>query len=258
MLTQEPNNNKFVYLQELINNNFVDQIKRNFSVDGSITNEIRNYSFICGWKNGGNITDLYNVADYLKFLMKGIGFGGINIELLEHDEKDLQEPCFKDIDITKTLEFQVIELNVTEDSNIKNLLDKWIDKNIKKNKTSLISFKLMELPMIIPIRINRTNENSNNLTFCVDIMEKIRFKNHTNKNQNKTSWIIHSVICFSNSGGGNYYSIVQGNDNQWYLFSNDKMPSFFKINILEKDISEKIKQECVLILYRLNDDICKF
>lgn len=248
LLTQFPDDNKFVYLQEMISNNFVDQIRRNNSIDYSIVNEIRNYSFICGWKDKCNLTDLYNPVDYMKFLMNGIGFGNISFEIMEHTEKDNE--------IIKTLDVNFLEVNVSENITIKKLLEKWIDINIKRNKSSLIAYQFREVPLLIPIYVNRNNEHKGITNYEIDVMKKIRFKNNKN---NKISWCIHSVICFSNSGGNtNYYSIVNTYDNNWYLFSNNKIPSFNKINIFDEYISKKIKQECVLVFYRLNDDLCKF
>ena len=250
MLNQCPDDSKFVYLQELIGNNFIDPVRRNYSLDISVVNEIRNYSLICGWKDGGNITDLYNVVDYMNFLIKGLGFSGIEFELVEYNGSENES--------VKTLTLSHIELNASEKTSTKILLDKWTDKNIKKNKGSLICHRFKEIPMMMPIYINRINEDKNYVSCQVDIMRRIKFKNHNNKNQHGVSWVIHSIICFTNSGGGNYYSIVNANDNQWYLFSNDKIPSLIKIQITDEDISEKIKQECVLIFYRLDDELCKF
>lgn len=240
ILSQYPDQSKFLYLQELINNNFIDNAKHYYSIDSSIMNEIRNYSIICGWKEGGNITDLYTVTDYLKFLMLGIGFGQIDFEFVEFDEK------------VKTLSMNYIDVPILENTDVKLLLEKWYDDNIKKSTILCNRFK--EIPVMIPIYFNRNNTQY--ISLQVDIKKKIKFKKNYDCTQNLASWSIHALICFSNSGGGNYYSIININLNEWYMFSNDKLPSLIQINLSDPNIANKIKQECILAIYKL-DNICK-
>lgn len=253
MLSKSPEKSKFSYLQELMNN-VVDQTRHNFSIDSSFINEIRNYSFICGWKDNLSLTELYNVVDYLDFIMKGFDFEGMNCEIIELS-KDSQD------ETTKTLKLNYIELNVSSsDENnldIKNLLEKWIDVNLIEKK-SLTYYHFKELPMLIPIYINRSNENKQLVNTSVDIKKRIKFHKNNDKTQSDMEWVIHSIICFSGSGNGRYYTIINTDNDkwQWYLFSSDKIPSLVKINIFDVDISNKIKQECVLVLYRLHDKLC--
>lgn len=250
MISQDPEDSKFVYLQELINTNFIEPIRKNFSIDSAIINELRNVSLICGWKNCGNLVDLYNVSDYIKFLMKGIGYGGINLELIEYNGRENE--------ILKAFDTLCLDVDVKENTNIKNLINEWLDGHIKTDSSgSLVYYQFREIPMLIPIYLNRKTDNGNITSCQIDIMKKIRFKKGNIKNQ-KMSWVIHAIVCFSNSGGGNYYSVVNTTDNNWYLFSSDRIPSFLKINITDNYIAEKIKQESVLVLYRLNDDLCKY
>jgi hypothetical protein len=246
IITQIPNNNEYIYLQEIINTNFIEKIRSNNSVNISIINEIRNYSYICGWKNGLDITELYNVLDYMKFLMSGIGFGTINFEIIEY-KINIKKSDY----IINTLETNCLEVDINKNISIKKLLNKWIYLNIKKNKDLLINFKFAKIPLLISIYLNRNQQEINN--YEVDIMQKIRFKN-IDKN---LYWTIHSIICFSNLSKS-YYSIVNTLYNDWYLFSNIKIPSFNKINITDDLIAHTIKKECVLILYKLDGDICKY
>jgi hypothetical protein len=257
MLSKSPEKSKFAYLQDLMNN-VIDQTRRNFSVDSSYINEIRNYSFICGWKDNLSLTELYNVVDYLDFIMKGFDFEGINCEVIELSKNSQDE-------MAKSLKLNYIEVNVNtsnkDNIDIKTLLEDWINSNlIEKNKNSLTYYHFKELPMLIPIYVNRLDENKQSVNTSVDIKKRIRFYKNNDKTQLSMEWIIHSIICFSSSGNGRYYTIinVDNDDWQWYLFSNDKLPSLVKINISDSDISNKIKQECVLVLYRLCDNLCKF
>lgn len=249
MLSQEPDDSRFIYLQELITTYFVEPTKKYFSIDSSTINEIRNVSIICGWKPNNNIVGLYNSVDYLKFLMMGTGYGGINFELFKYNGKENE--------MMNSLETYYIEILAKGDGNIKQYLEDWIDNIIyDDNNNSSVCYQFREIPTLIPIYINRKNENGEFLLCQIDIMKKIRFKKGNIKNQ-QMSWVLHSIVCYSNSGNGNYYSIVNTN-NDWYLFSNNRIPSLLKISLNDKYMIEKIKQDCILILYRLNDELCRY
>lgn len=247
-LNQYPEQSKFLYLQELINDNFIYNAKHGYSVDSSIINEIRNYSIVCGWKDSGNITDLYSVTDYLKFLMDGIGFGQIDFEFVECNEIDGEK--------VKSISVNYIDTTINEHTDTKILLENWYDSHVKTKsdnhdkhiKLLILCRRFKEIPFIIPIYFSRTQGS----IYQVDIKKRIKFKKNSDTTQNKTSWIIHSLICFSNSGGGNYYSVINTEDNQWFMFTNDKLPSLIKITISDPDISNRLKQECILAIYRLD------
>jgi hypothetical protein len=247
MLIQQPDNAEFIYLQEMISNNFIDLARRNFSIDSSIINEIRNYSLICGWKSSSSITELFSVVDYLTFLMTGFNFGGIKMEIVEMTDHDEE---------VRLLNFNYIEVSVYDEDNVDHLLKKWLENCTKKTKTiSSIHYRFAELPMIIPIYINRHTEKDITNTSQIDIFKKIKFRKNNDKTQDNACWIIHAIICLSSSGSGHYYSLIQVDKKDWYLFSNARIPSLVKIRISDPDVALKIKKECVLILYRLNDDL---
>lgn len=248
LLSKIPEKNKFSYLQDLINN-VIDQVRRNCSIDSSFINEIRNYSFICGWKEGMSLVELYNVMDYIDFLLKGFDFGGINFEIVELTKNSQNEE-------SKIIKNNYIELSLNSDGDLTEILDKWITVNlIEKNKNSFSCYHFKEIPLLLPIYINRMSDNKF-LDYSIDIKKRIKFNKNNDKTQQEMSWVIHSIICFSVSGvnsAGKYYSIIRMENNNWLLFSNDKIPSLSNINIFDKDFSQKIKQECVVVLYRLDD-----
>ena len=130
LLTQYPEKSKFIYLQELINSNFLKNIRSGYCVDVSIINEIRNYSIICGWKENENITKLHNVVDYMKFLMQGLGFGQIDFEFVEFDQTENQTENEK----VKILSMNYIDVPIFENTNTKLLLDSWCEININKSE----------------------------------------------------------------------------------------------------------------------------
>jgi hypothetical protein len=248
MLIQIPEKMKFAYLQELMYNNIVYLVRHNFCVDATLINEIRNYSIICGWKCGLNITELYNVIDYLDFLITGFNFGHISYEIIEI-QKGISET-------TKSLDINYIQINVGSDNDIQTLLKKWICNILLEdvNDDNDIYYHFKELPMFITIYLNRTMENKQINTCSIDIKKRIKFYKNNDKTQSNASWIIHCIICYSNSSTGKYYTILNDIDN-YYIFNNDKIPSMSKIDIKNKDIARKIKQECVLVIYRFDNSL---
>jgi len=247
LLFQLPEKTKFVYLQSIINTHIIEQTRRNSSVDASLINEIRNYSFVCGWKEGCNVTELYNAIEYLEFLVKGFDFCGIKCDLMEFSKKTHED--------IQSIKINYITVQVTENNNIKTLLERWTNDNLKKSVSGTSSYHFTEIPMLIPIYLNRYIDGNQINNYKIDIKKKIRFNN---KGQHDISWVIHSIICFSNTGNGHYYCIINMDNNEWFLFNDNKIPSLVKISITDDDIANKIKQECVVVLYRLDDMLCKF
>lgn len=230
MLSEYPNDLKILYLQDLIYYNFVCNLRHNYIIDSSIMNEIRNYMFFCGWKNGSHIMDLHEVQDLYEFLESKINFNKIKLN------------------VNSNLKiYSYITLNVTENINTQELINKWITTNFE-------SYKLENIPNIIPLYIKKSDEN-----YLVDITKAISFKlNNIDENQFKNIWLIHSIICYSKVNS-EYYSVLK-NDTNWYIFSNKKNPSLNIISNesslkISKELSLKIKKECVFIFYYTHDKI---
>lgn len=241
ILFQQTDNDFFIYLQELIYNNFVYPVRHGFSVLSSVMNEIRNYCYLCGWKNGYNLLELFNVSDYFDFLMNGFIKNIINIEILDINP-------IKNIQNINNITLNYINLQIINDSDIRILLKDW-ESSLIKTKNSYYSFK--ELPLILPIYLNRNISTDINYS-KIDIKHKIKFYKNNDKKQSDFSWTIHSIICYSSSGTGSYYSLINM-DTVWYMFNNINTPSITKIDIHNNDISYKIMQECVFLFYKLDN-----
>jgi hypothetical protein len=224
ILSEYPQNISFIYLQELIFENFVCNMRRNYFIDSTIINEIRNYMILCGWKTGSDAINIYDVQELYSFLINGFNKGKLSLNVRDQ---------------IKTLDY--IELKITKNTNIKTLLDDYFDE-------FLMEYKFNDVPNFIPIYLNRNYETGNAKlnNFAVDIKHGICIsKNNVDEGQKNLLWTIHSIVCYS---GGHYYSIVTDGTN-WYLFSNFKLPSLLKIDIKDEDLAAKIKQECVFIIY---------
>jgi hypothetical protein len=249
MLINIPENSAFLYLQDQIQRDFVDQIRQNYSISSSLINEIRNYSIICGWKNGfGNIVELFNVSDFYIFLATGFGMGLLNFEITPEINNNLNN--------INNYQNILIKFSTNQPSSIKILLDEWINNNLLKinnNKQPTQCYHFKEIPLIITFNIDRSNETK---YVSIDIMKKIQFCKNNNEHQNNLSWVIHSIVCLENSRKSSYYSIIKYDENNWYLFDNNKIPSLNKIDIKnDLVLQNKIKNESVLIIYKLDDMI---
>lgn len=249
ILTTLSPNPQFSYLQELLYTNFVENVRHNNSIDSSIMNEIRNYSYLCDWKKGCDITTLYNPIDYFDFFMKGIGFLGIKYEIIEISKN-------KKDNIVTNVSINYININVDENTNIKSLLKKWTTKLFNNPNTEKQCCKFIYLPILVPIYLNRLVKEDKLENFKIDINEKIKFENINNDTQLNAKWVIHSIIC--KSANNMYYAIISMPNKSWYIFSNTKIPAFTKIDITDDNIANKIKQECLIIFYRLDDNLLNF
>ena len=223
LLIELPENDDFGYLQDLILDNFIYPIRNGHTIKADIINEIRNYSHVCGWKKNKNILELFKVNDYFNFIIDGLTKKIININV-KINEKNI-----------KSMTMNYINFDITKNTNIKKLLNKWYKPEYSFN----------EIPFIIPIYLNRQNDMSYNYN-KIDINKKIKFNNN-----NLNSWTIYSIICYAKSTECDiYYSLILYND-MWYLFNNMNYPALIKIDITDSDIKFKIMQECVMIFYRL-------
>jgi hypothetical protein len=227
ILSEYPTDIRFLYLQELIHENFVSNMRRRYFIDGNTINEIRNYMVLCGWKNDLDITYLYAVQELYSFLINGF----LKTKLRINTKSSISEMNY-------------IELKARQNSNLKLMLDDYFNENFPQ-------FYFESLPNFITVYINRNYETKGAEinSFFVDINKAISFpKYNTNSSQKDKYWVIHSIVCYSRADNGHYYSVVTDRTS-WYLFSNSKLPSLLKIDIKNEDISARIKQECVLAFY---------
>ncbi len=231
ILSNYTDNLNFLHLQDIIYDYFVHNMRCGYSINSQIMNEIRNYLIFCGWKNDCNIVDLFEVQELFDFIINGCSNEKI-IEIDNIDEKTIFTTNF-------------IHLNITKNNDVKTLVDDFITNKLK-------NYKLVNLPNFIPVFLDRNLFSGKINDSLIDIQEAIQFeKNNIEQDQQDVMWILHSIICYSKTDRGNYYSVVY-DENGWYIYSNSNLPSLVKINIKDEDIAYKIKKECVLLFYTLD------
>lgn len=260
---------KYHYLQDMIKWKFLDVVRKGFSVTSDTINEIRNYMFQqCGWLNKSNtIYDISSPQDITKFYKFIIDiFNGTLIET-QKEIIDRQNNSIKQED-KKSCHY--ISFNLDDSSkaySIKNLLSEWFDTNPKdiptgcqgKNTTEVKYAK--NIPFIISLEINRFKNTTKN-TAQVDIKKKIKMKFKMNTDEkmemkwlyNNVRWLFHAVICHTGDSieTGHYYALLSCGE-KWLLFDNSMIPCIKEIRTTDSQIVDKIKRECVLVIYRRQD-----
>lgn len=264
---------KYHYLQDIIKWKFLDTVRKGFSVTYDTINEIRNYMFQqCGWLNNTNhekeeLTDIYsqqNISKFYEFLLNI--FNGTLIET-QKEITDVKNNIVKQE--AKNL-YHYISFNIDDTSksySVKSLLDDWFGDSMKKNISGKAESQIIEtiyaknIPFIIALEINRFKNTTKNY-IPVDIKKKIRLHFKLNSDEkmemrwlyNNVRWLFHSVICHTGNSikNGHYYVLLTRGE-KWYLFDNSMIPCITEVRMTDKKIADKIKSECVLIIYRRQD-----
>lgn len=264
MLDQDPKNMNFLYLQEMIKTNFVEPVRNDISVISDTVNEIRNYSFINGWKmdTPDELLDQQDVSEYYTFLLQNLNDQTIDVERVTITEGIQSKD---DFGTTEKLPFITVCVSEFDcETNVKSLLLTWMNDNpvdvlretidnnekVQKNIKGLNTYKLCNIPQVVPIFINRFHTNtSNKLNTKVDIKRKIKLIPDSD-----IRWVIHSVICHTGDTikCGHYYAILI-NNNKWYMFDDMAVPCLAEINMSDSDLINKIQRECVFLFYKYSD-----
>jgi len=284
ILNCDPKSACYFYLQDIIKIKFVDNVRKNISVSAEIMNEIRNYCNICGWKNE-NINEIINqqdVNEFYTFIIDAMNIYPIEIqrhtitEALsnENDTGRIEKIPFINLTIptqdnlTNTKDNNILkkkEDNKKDELSVKELLNNWLNHNIVDIKREIINdfgekeikyvkalniYKVMNVPLFVAISINRFSSiESKKNKIKIDIKKKIKLHN-TGENKG-IKWKIHSIICHKGETirTGHYYSIIFGSDNKWLIFDDLIIPSLKQVNIKDTAIMNKIKEECVFLIY---------
>jgi len=221
LLNSDPKQSIHYYLQQLIKIKYIDVARKNQSVITESVNEIRNYSHLCGWQELDKLLDMHDIITYFTFLMNC--FNGTTIQTLNNQDKSF-----------------TIKINIPKadkELTIKEIVNKWNNENI-----------LLNAPTLLSIHINRFDLD-NKVNTKINIQKKIKITDSILNMSNE--WVFHAIICHSGDSlkTGHYYSIIT-NGNKWFMFNDESWPCIKEIRMDNLDIVNKIKQECVLIIYR--------
>ena len=248
LLTNFPDNPAGLYLQELIRDNFIDPVRKQFSIKNNNINEIRNYIIINSINNNILLIKQEDIGNFYKFIIDFFNGEYIQFEIFKITDNIINST-------NSDLKMPYISLNPTKNTSIRDLFISWIDKYINKNKNNKYYYKLINIPSYLSFYINRYDNNGDKNNWEVDIMKKTKFFNNTDSKQKYIQWKIHSIIC--NEGDdfetSYYYSVVTDYNNNWFMFDDRKIPCLSEIDMSNDDIIEKVRKECMFITYVIND-----
>lgn len=266
ILEKDPKDTSAIFLQELIKMKFVEPLRRHYSINESVMNEIRNYAVVCGWCKGDDYVDeQQDVSEFYIFLINALSVQYIEFEKIAVDE-DLKEnssmkeklpyiPLYPVPDSTSLIGHVSENNEKHEVQSVKDLLTNWINSNIVElnNKTFRHYYKLTNIPSFIPLHINRFEPNGTRIKSKIDIMRRIKFFGINDNTQKNLRWKIHSIICHKGDTmkSGHYYTIVLTGDKRWLLFDDKNIPSIRQIDINDYDTRESIMLDCMFLFYVL-------
>jgi len=129
ILENNNENSNGLYLQKLINNNFIQYIRNNLSISYHLLNEIRVCALTLGWKNSNNITEcfkFYEPNDFIIFLFRLINFVPYEIS-----------------SISQNISNYVIKLSCKND--VQSSYNEWNKQNIINNIPICIMFEIKNI-----------------------------------------------------------------------------------------------------------------
>lgn len=243
-----------MYLQEYLNYNFIYNIRNNRSILKNIISYIRYNLFKCGWCNEDDILNYHKVNKLYDFFIEI--FNGDRIEIM----KEIVTSVPSSIDDISEKEYSsYITFNVDkykDEVAIDNLLDDWMYNNkitVKKKvgneyktlKGNMI-INILNIPKYIGFHIDRGKNND----IRIDIKSKIHLFNKSgNINKKNMKWLFHCAICFNKDNDIKYYYTLLKKDDTWVIFSDYNIPCINIIDINKHGVIDKIKRECVFLLY---------
>jgi len=216
LLNNDPENNKYIYLQEIIKTKFIEPVKKNNVIFSNIMSEIQNYLFFFGFNNK-------NPIELFIFLFEKLNFEPIRISFINNTFETIKQ------------NISHINLIADKDCTIKELYI-----NFVQNNNEILDFKnnieILNLPKQINFHIERK------CSCKVDILNIISLFVNDSIKEKEFKWKFNSLIGFSN---GKYYSIIHENK-KLYIVKNSMIPS--KI-LIDRSIIDMIKNEVIFVSY---------
>lgn len=193
LLENNSSNLNGLYLQKLIQYNFVNNIQNNICVKSDILNEIRLCAMTLGWKD--NKIDIacseYDPLDFMQFILNTINFHPIEIDDIQNN----------------ILDFINLNPNI-ENVDIQHTYFDWTTKN-----------KISNIPIFILFKLDQLSSN-------IKINKKIKLFNGNHPYHN-IRWLFHSLFYEDN---GNYVVIINKND-KLLISDRTKYPMLTYLNI---------------------------
>lgn len=254
---------KGIYLQEFIKLNFIDLIRNNISVDKETMQTLKYLCFANHWRldNHDEYDKQQDASEFYTFILEL--FEGRMIEIQRNTYTE-GLPDKNDIGSTETIPFIPLSIPKNcERTSIKDMFYNWLYDNTLeiqrktdcseelKNVAGLNVYSIVNVPSIIGFSINRFENATQRCNTDIIIQKKIRpFINQTEIPIYEYKF--HSAICHIGQTilSGHYYSFLSLNDT-WYIFDDLEKPCLKEVDINDKQLTSKIKKECIFLIYKL-------
>jgi hypothetical protein len=231
VLDVDPDDPKFIYIQEFIKTRFVEPIKRGYSIHMDVINELRNYMAKCDWHNDVDTMLLdHNVIDFFNYFVgKVYGKNEIIFNRLENSKK-INELALNIIELKPPAGISKMTLN--------ELFKVWLNGNVMLEK---YNYTLESVPVLLPMHIDREDSD-----IMIDINYKTKLFGTSNSLEGEIEWVIHSLICKDDTGN---YSVVRSGK-RWLKITDKTVPSISQIDMDDIDDVKKISKEVVMVFYK--------
>lgn len=260
LLSNDIKDGNLIYLQEYIRINFIEKVRSNKSVSFSIMDEIRLLCLINGWKNDKEIYDQQDVNEFYIFLIEKF-----NGPLIETQRKTITEALPHKNDTGPIEKIPFIPLSTSgKNIRIKKMLNLWICDNVTKVKrfiltnngkeekyvSSLNTYEIKNSPNIMALSINRFKDSMERDN--TDVIINVKICPYLDNTFNTQVWNFHSAICHKGDTPkcGHYYTLLN-NNNKWYIFDDNKIPSLYEVSMKDEILTSQIKKDCIFLIYTM-------
>jgi hypothetical protein len=247
ILNIDSSNVSVTYIQEFIKSEFLNRLQMSKSIPVVLPNRFRILLFNYGWKkDNDDIIDqllqdvnpeelhrflICNIMDN-KLVFERVDSKMNTVDIVKVDMISINEECVKYSDDTDS----VVDLSKS--------IGNWIQNFIIESDR--YSYRFKDIPHLVSISLNFDRCNSP----PIDIKHAIQFKNINDSVQKIFTWDIHSVILY-NVDTNSYSSLIIDDENNWYIFSEDTIPSNVKIDMSDTLTVQKISRQIKVVYYKI-------
>jgi hypothetical protein len=253
ILNTDTNDSSVGYIQEFIKADLISRLQSDKSIPVYYINRFRNLLLNYGWRK-----DKKHKLDYVlqeadpthlyKFLFGDIMDTKMIFERVDSRSNTINDISFDTIEITdqdlfyaqtNNAEKRVVDLSQT--------IRSWMMKNVVEYQNHNYSYRFKEIPYIVPVIINLTEQGKN---LPIDIKQAIGFQSLSDPVQKIFTWDIQSIVLYDEEEGV-YKSLIKDDDNKWYIVDQSSFPANRLIDMKDPKIANNIARQIRTVYYKI-------
>lgn len=253
ILNMDGDNIGMSYMQEFLKEEIIGRLQIHRSLPINNINRFRNLLFNFGWRKDerhdlGKMLEDYDPSDIYRFLFIQGMENKLMFERVEPKENRVDNVAFDAIEIGPH------NLVFTDDDepiiNLSSSVKRWIQQNVVESETHDYSYRLQELPYLIPIFIDpKINDTDDRSRVPIEIKEAIGFQSLNDPVQKIFTWDIQSIIL-QDPVTREYTSLIK-DDNHWYQLSQSTIPANRQIDMSDPNIVGHIARNVRAVFYKI-------